>query len=97
MTIPRLELDAACMAVMLALTLVEELDYGIDMVTFWIDSMVVLHWIQQPSNKYRDYVAHRIVDIGEDLKRLEAAGERRIQVKYVPTSVNIADVLTRGR
>ena len=52
MTIPRVELDAACMAVKLALTLVEELDFCIDMVTFWIDSMVVLHWIHQPSNKY---------------------------------------------
>ena len=48
------------------------------------------------SNKYRNYVAHRIVDIGEDLKRQEAAGERKIQVKYVPTSVNIADAGTRG-
>ncbi|CAB4037965.1 ac transposable element-derived 5, partial [Paramuricea clavata] len=74
MTIPRLELDAACMAVKLALTLIEELDYHITAVTFWIDSMVVLHWIHQPSNRYRDYVAHRIVDIGEDLKKLEADG-----------------------
>ncbi|CAB4022425.1 hypothetical protein AC249_AIPGENE7361, partial, partial [Paramuricea clavata] len=96
MTTPRLELDAACMAVKLALTLIEELDYHITAVTFWIDSMVVLHWIHQPSNRYRHYVAHRIVDIGEDLKKLEADGERRVQVKYVPTSVNIADAGTRG-
>jgi hypothetical protein len=80
MTIPRLELDAACMAVKLALTLIEELDYDITAVTFWIDALVVLHWIHQPSNRYRDYVAHRIVDIGEDLKKLEANGERRVQV-----------------
>ncbi|CAB4041245.1 uncharacterized protein LOC110233369 [Paramuricea clavata] len=84
------------MAAKLALTLIEELDYHITAVTFWIDSMVVLHWIHQPSNRYRDYVAHRIVDIGEDLKKLEADGERRVQVKYVPTSVNIADAGTRG-
>jgi hypothetical protein len=58
--------------------------------------MVVLHWIHQPSNRYRDYVAHKIVDIGEDLKKLEADGERRVQVKYVPTRVNIADAGTRG-
>ena len=36
MTIPRVELYAACMAVKLALTFVEVLDYCIDMVTFWI-------------------------------------------------------------
>ena len=95
-TILRLELDAACMAMKLALTVVEQLDYRIDMLTFWIDSMVVLHWIHQPSNKYRNYVAHKIVDIGEDLKRLEACGEREIQVKYVPTNVNVADAGTRG-
>ena len=77
------------MAVKLALTVVEELDYRIDMLTFWIDSMVVLHCIHQPSNKYRHYVAHGIVDIG-------ACGERRIQVKYVFTNVNAADAGTRG-
>ena len=95
MTIPRLELDAASMAVK-ALTLIDELDYRIDMVTFWVDFMVVLHWIHQPSNRYRDYVAHRIVDIGEDLERLKEGGERKILVRYVPTSVNIADAGTRG-
>ena len=78
------------------LTVVGELDYRIHMLTFWIASMVVLHWIHQPSNKYRDCVAHRIAHIGEDLKRLEACGERRIQVKYVPTNVNVADAGTRG-
>lgn len=94
-TIPRLELDAACMAMKLALALVEELDYTISMLKFWIGSMVVLHWIRQPSSKYRDYVAHRIVDITDDLKSLKANGKRKVEVNYVPTKVNIADVGTR--
>ena len=58
--------------------------------------MVVLHWIYQPSNKYRDYVAHRIVDVVEDLKILEEGGKRTVRVGYVPTKINIADAGTRG-
>ena len=96
MTIPRLELDAAGMATKLAITLVEELDYNISSITFWIDSMIVLYWIRQPSSNYRDYVAHRIVDITEDLKRLEENGQRKVEVRYVPTKENVADAGTRG-
>ena len=84
------------MTVKLAMTLIDELDNRIDTVTFWIDSMVVLHWIHQPSNRYRDYVAQRFVDIGENLERLKAGRERNVKVRYVPASVNIADAGAKG-
>ena len=96
MTIPRLELDTAGMATKLATTLVEELDYHISSITFWIDSMIVLYWICQPSCNYRDYVAHRIVDITDDLWKLEENRQRKVEVRYVPTKENVADAGTRG-
>lgn len=96
MTVPRLELNAACMASQLALSLVDALDYTFSRVVLWTDSMIVLHWIHQPSNKHRDYVAHRIADVNSNLESLSASGQRLVEIRYVPTSLNVADRGTRG-
>lgn len=66
-SIPRLELDAFLMSVRLVKTTLKELNIPISTITYFTDSMIVLHWTKQPSNKYRDYVAHRISDIQSEL------------------------------
>lgn len=80
MTVPRLELDAAWMDSVIALSLVDELDF-----------MVVLYLIRESSNKYRNYVAHRIVDISPNLEALSVSGQRRIEIRYVPTSLDVSN------
>ena len=91
MTVQRLELDAACMASQLALSLVDALDYTFSRVVLWTNSMIVLHWMRQPSNKYRNHVAHRIADVNSNLESLSASGQRLVEIRYVPTSLNVAD------
>ena len=58
--------------------------------------MIVMHWIRQPSNKYQDYVAHRIADVNSNLESLSASGQRLVEIRYVPTSLNVADGGTCG-
>ena len=72
------------------------LTFAVDRIVLWVDSMVVFYWIHQSSNKYRDYVAHRIADINSNFEAVSAGGQRRIEIRYVPTAMNVAEGGTRG-
>lgn len=59
-TIPRLELGAAVLAVELAETIMNELDFPLDAVEFYTDSRVVLGYIYNQTRRFYVYVANRV-------------------------------------
>ena len=94
-TTPRLELDAVRMGINLAATIVEESSVKVQMIVLWTDSLICRHWLTQPSRRYKDYVTHRIVDFQEKIESLEQNGVN-VNIRYVPTEINVADIGTRG-
>ena len=89
MSIPRLELCAARLGARLAATLKEELSLKIHSTTLWSDSLTVLEWIKSDSCRYKVFVGTRIAEI-QELSEVT-------DWKYVNTSDNPADDLTRGK
>ena len=62
-SISRLELMGALIAARLAETLAAELMTKIEKITFWSDSITVLHWIHQTSSNYKAFVGNRVSEI----------------------------------
>ena len=63
LSIPRLELQAAVMAVRVADAVKTEHDTAIDETVFWSDSSTVIQWIHSESRRYNTFVANRISEI----------------------------------
>ena len=63
LSIPRLELQAAVMAVRLKEQIVKEHESKIQICNFWTDSTTVLQWIQSSHRKQQVFVANRVAEI----------------------------------
>ena len=87
-TIPRLELTAATLAVKIDTMLKEELEIKLQKSVFWTDSTSVLRYINNKDKRFHTFVANRITAIHE--------GSDPEQWKYVPTKSNPADDASRG-
>ncbi|KAK2895109.1 hypothetical protein Q8A73_014597 [Channa argus] len=87
-TIPRLELCAAVLAVEVAEQIAQELDSELDSLDFYTDSKVVLEYICNETRRFYVYVSNRVQRIRKF--------SRPEQWRYVPTSLNPADVATRS-
>ena len=87
LTIPRLELQAAVLAIRLKNTISKQLDFSIDETRFWSDSQVVLKYIANKDTRFPVFVMNRLNEI-----HLHSTPE---QWHYVPTSQNPADFCTR--
>ncbi|XP_053617910.1 uncharacterized protein LOC128679591 [Plodia interpunctella] len=87
-TIPRLELCAALLAARLCNSVTGALKYSPERIVHWCDSSIVLAWIRKDPNKLKTFVANRIIEITE----LTVPSSWR----YVPTSQNPADLISRG-
>ena len=87
-TIPRLELQAAVLAIQIAKTIIEEHRLKIIRRVFWSDSQTVLHWIKKDPREFKIYVANRLTEIHENSENLEW--------RWVPTGENPADDGTRA-
>ncbi|RXN35870.1 hypothetical protein ROHU_003454 [Labeo rohita] len=87
-TIPRLELCAAVLAVEVAELVLEELDIAVEQVNFYTDSKVVLGYIFNKKTCFHVYVHNRV----ERIRRFTQAH----QWHYVPTHLNPADHATRA-
>ena len=87
-SVPRLELLGACLAVRIAKKVTRALKVNMDTVHFWTDSTDVLCWIRQLSRKFKTFVANRVSYIQEATKPQ--------QWNYVPTKMNPADLVSRG-
>lgn len=89
MTMPRLELSAALLAVRVSSFLGEEMQYPCDMKhTFYSDSQVVLGYISNDARRFHTFVANRVQQIRD---RTEPS-----QWKYICTEDNPADHASRG-
>jgi hypothetical protein len=87
-TIPRLELSAAVVAVRLNTMLKEELTIPVDKTYFWTDSTSVLQYIRNTKRRFKTFVANRLSAIHE--------GSLASQWRHVDTKQNPADVASRG-
>ena len=66
MSIPRLELTAAVVAVKLNCLIRNKLECPIDDTIFWTDSKVVLQYIRSKSRRFQTFVANRVAMIHEE-------------------------------
>ena len=88
MTIPRLELSAAVVAVKMDQMLKRELTLEVQGSTFWTDSMLVLQYINNQTRRFQTFVANRVAMIHD--------GSTASQWRYVNTEHNPADDASRG-
>ena len=88
MTIPRLELSAAVLAVKLDRSLREELEMKIDESVFWSDSTAVLQYIKNQDKRFHTFVANRLAVIHD--------GSKPSQWNFVESTRNPADDASRG-
>lgn len=88
LTLPRLELQGAVLAVRLHDTVTAELDLVVSDSFFWTDSLIVLQYINSESKRMKTFVANRISEI-----RSRTQPE---QWRYVPGISNPADDCSRG-
>ena len=87
-TIPRLELTAAVLAVRVDLMLKAELKLQLQESVFWTDSTSVLKYIMNEDKRFHTFVANRISTI--------RGATRTAQWRYVSSKENPADVASRG-
>ena len=87
-SIVRLELQAAVLGVRMANVIQKELSVKVERVRFWTDSTVVLQYVRNDSRRYHTFVANRVAEVRES--------SQPSQWKHVPSSMNAADVCSRG-
>ncbi|XP_070547394.1 uncharacterized protein [Ptychodera flava] len=88
-SIPRLELTAATIAVRLNKLLRKEVDLPIDESVFWTKSRTVLRYINNDTTRFHTFVANRIAVI--------RGGSDPANWRYLNTSENPADECSRGQ
>lgn len=88
MTIPRLELTAAMLAVRVDKLIRTELQLTLESSVFWTDSTAVLKYIRNDNKRYKTFVANRVHTIREmtEVK----------QWRHIETKLNPADCASRG-
>ena len=87
-SVPRLELTAATLAVKLSAFVCNQLEYDFDRIYFWIDAVIVLRYIHNTASRFHTFVANRLQLI-HSLSTVNQWG-------YVPTFDNPADIASRG-
>ena len=87
-SIPRLELCGAVLAVQAVDRITKEIDMEISETVFYTDSKVVLGYICNESRRFHIYVANRV----QTIRKISSPDQWR----YVESSVNLADLATRG-
>lgn len=89
LTIPRLEPQAAVIAIRLKTKILEEIDFKVDQTYLWSDASVVLHYIGNTQRRFSMFVSHRVAEIPSTSVVKEW--------RHVPGALNIADDDTRGK
>ncbi|XP_058789062.1 uncharacterized protein LOC131663025 [Phymastichus coffea] len=88
-TIPRLELASAALLSKLYTESKSQLDFTIDRVCLWSDSMIVLCWLKKAPHLLRTYESNRVAEI----QKLED----EVQWRQVRSKDNPADSLSKGQ
>ena len=87
-TIPRLELAGALEAVRLDKILSKELEIELDTSVYWVDSQIVLWYLNRSDQRFQTYVANRVAKIMDH--------SEVTQWRYVPSEENPGDDTSRG-
>ena len=87
-SVPRLELQAATIAVHAHAMILKEIDLDISLTFFWTDSKITLQYISNESRRFKTYVANRVSEIRDVSKPT--------QWRHCPGSLNPADDASRG-
>ena len=87
-SIPRLELMGAVLGYRLTRKICTLLYLAMTKVTFWTDSLDIIHWVRSQSRGYKAFVANRISKLQEE--------SLPKQWRHVPGVENPADDATRG-
>lgn len=88
-SVARLELCAALLAVRLSVIANRELRLKISRQTFWSDSITVLRWVKSKHFRFHAYVGNRIGEILDS--------SRPEEWRYVPSAQNPTDDCSRGQ
>ena len=65
-------------------------------ITFWSDSITVLHWFHQTSSNYKAFVGNRVSETHTIMSNLETTlGAGTVSWRYAPTVDNPANDITR--
>ena len=86
LSIPRLELQAAVLGARIKLTIIEQVDFQIDNITFYSDFKVTVNCISNSSRKFLPFVMNRLNEIRTNTEIK--------QWKYIPCELNPADRCT---
>ena len=87
-SVPRLELQAATIAVRVHDMILKEIDLNISSTFFWTDSKITLQYINNESRRFKTYVANRVSEI-RDVSQPS-------QWRHCPGTLNPADDASRG-
>ena len=90
-SMPRLELLGAVLAVEVANIIKKALKIEFTDTYFWVDSTAVLHWINNPDLQLKTFVGRRVDKVFEGIDLFE-----NTILSYVSTDDNPADVGSRG-
>ena len=88
LTLPRLELQGAVIAVRVKETIVDEIDVQFSSIRFWTDSSLNLQYINNESKRFKVFVANRVAEIRNH--------SEVDQWSFVPGKTNPVDIATRG-
>ena len=87
LSIPKLEIQAATIAVRIKVKLLSETNFNVKNISFWSDSKAVLKYIYNENKHFPVYVMHRLDEIRSNSSINDW--------NYIPTNLNISDVCTR--
>ena len=87
-SLPRLELCGAVLAVQLNNMLYQALDVEIVATTYWTDSKIVLAYLQNDTKRFKTFVSNRVAEI----RRSSEASDWH----WISGTSNPADILSRG-
>ena len=88
-TTPRLKLMAAVAMARLTSEIERVLNYPFEFKRFWVDSKVVIIWLNSLSSRHKPFVATRIQEFQDSIENYKA------EIRYVPSENNPADCLTK--
>jgi hypothetical protein len=88
LTLPRLELMALVIGVRVGDYLKGIFKNIIEKIVFWSDSLIALYWVKGSANRWKQFVANRVLEIQEKSSPSCWC--------YCPSEENPADLLTRG-
>ena len=88
LSIPRLELQAAVLAVRLSTTVQQELDLKIEYIQYWSDSVIVLQYLANEKRRFKTFVGNRVAEI--------RSASDPDQWRHCPGHQNPSDLATRG-